>query len=148
MELSCGAGPLHMVLGPGQAAVLDCGLGSTAAVPPTGVTWSKDGGALPEHDHLLLLPNGSLWLDVPPEPNGSDQAAPTVIEGSYSCLAQGPVGAVASQDVLVKIASKCYTQGRTVLQETELCSPVPLHGGTSSLPLLLPHPYSFSSRGV
>ncbi|XP_049633600.1 LOW QUALITY PROTEIN: immunoglobulin superfamily DCC subclass member 4 [Suncus etruscus] len=105
VELSCGAGPLHMVLGPGQAAVLDCGLGSTAAAPPTGVTWSKDGGALPEHDHLLLLPNGSLWLDVPPEPSGSDQAAPTVIEGSYSCLAQGPVGAVASQDVLVKIAT-------------------------------------------
>ncbi|XP_064426357.1 immunoglobulin superfamily DCC subclass member 4 isoform X3 [Mirounga angustirostris] len=106
VELSCGAGPLEVILGPGQAAVLDCSLG--AAGPPTSTTWSKDGGALPEHDHLRLLPNGSLWLFQPPAPDGSDKAAPgvsEVIEGSYSCLAHGPLGVVASQAAVIKLAT-------------------------------------------
>ncbi|XP_045666681.1 immunoglobulin superfamily DCC subclass member 4 isoform X1 [Ursus americanus] len=106
VELSCGAGPLQVILGPGQAAVLNCSLG--AAGPPTSTTWSKDGGALPEHDHLRLLPNGSLWLSQPQAPDGSDEAAPgalEVIEGSYSCLAHGPLGVVASQAAVVKLAT-------------------------------------------
>lgn len=112
MELGCGVGPLQVILGPGQAAVLNCSLG--AAGPPTSTTWSKDGGALPEHDHLRLLPNGSLWLSQPRAPDGSDKAAPgalEVIEGSYSCLAHGPLGVVASQAAVVKLASKCLHRG-------------------------------------
>lgn len=112
MELSCGAGPLEVILGPGQTAVLACSLG--AAGPPTSTTWSKDGGTLPEHDHLRLLPNGSLWLSQPPAPDGSDEAAPSVsevIEGSYSCLAHSPLGVVASQAAVVKLASKCLPRG-------------------------------------
>ncbi|XP_054983717.1 immunoglobulin superfamily DCC subclass member 4 isoform X1 [Sorex araneus] len=105
VQLRCGAGPLRVVLGPGQAAALDCGLGTVAAAPPTHVTWSKDGGALPEHEHLHLLPNGSLWLAPAPGPNGTDQAAPAGVEGSYSCLAHGLGGAVASQTVLVQLAT-------------------------------------------
>ncbi|XP_004687571.2 PREDICTED: immunoglobulin superfamily DCC subclass member 4 [Condylura cristata] len=108
VELSCGAGPLRVILGPGQMAVLDCSLGAATAGPPTSVTWSKDGGALPEHDHLRLLPNGSLWLSPPPAPNSSDKAvsrAAEVIEGNYSCLAHGPLGVVASQVAMLKLAS-------------------------------------------
>lgn len=114
MELSCGPGPVQVVLGPEQVAVLDCSLGTAAAGPPTSVTWSKDGGALLEHSHLRLLPNGSLWLSQPLAPNGSDEAAPgasDVIEGSYSCLARGPLGVVASQAAVVKLASKCPYRG-------------------------------------
>ncbi|KAM9183559.1 immunoglobulin superfamily DCC subclass member 4 isoform 2-T2 [Dugong dugon] len=107
VELSCGTGPLQVILGPGQAVVLDCSLGA-AAGPPTRVIWSKDGASLPEHHHLHLLPNGSLWLSQSPALDGSDEAAPgasDVIEGSYSCLARGPLGVVASQAAVVKLAT-------------------------------------------
>ncbi|XP_006831907.1 PREDICTED: immunoglobulin superfamily DCC subclass member 4 [Chrysochloris asiatica] len=109
VELSCGVGPLQVILGPGQAVVLDCSLGATTAGPPTSVTWSKDGASLPEHHPLQLLPNGSLWLSQSPALlDGSDEVAPGpsgVIEGSYSCLAHGPLGVVASQAAVVKLAT-------------------------------------------
>ncbi|PNI74343.1 IGDCC4 isoform 2 [Pan troglodytes] len=108
VELSCGVGPLQMILGPEQAAVLNCSLGAAAAGPPTRVTWSKDGDTLLEHDHLHLLPNGSLWLSQPLAPNGSDESVPEavgVIEGNYSCLAHGPLGVLASQTAVVKLAT-------------------------------------------
>lgn len=59
-QLSCGAGPLQVILGPEQALVLDCSLGAAAWTNQHHVEqgWS----ALPEHEHLRLLPNGSLWL--------------------------------------------------------------------------------------
>lgn len=110
VQLSCDTGPLQVILGPGQVAVLNCSLGVAAAGPPTRVTWSKDGDALPEHNHLHLLPSGSLQLSQPLAPDGSDEAAPGasgIIEGSYSCLAHGPLGVVASQAAVVRLASKC-----------------------------------------
>ncbi|XP_063508354.1 immunoglobulin superfamily DCC subclass member 4 isoform X7 [Pongo pygmaeus] len=108
VELSCGVGPLQVILGPEQAAVLNCSLGAAAAGPPNRVTWSKDGDTLLEHDHLHLLPNGSLWLSQPLAPNGSDKSVPEavgVIEGSYSCLAHGPLGVLASQTAVIKLAT-------------------------------------------
>ncbi|XP_072868339.1 immunoglobulin superfamily DCC subclass member 4 isoform X4 [Chlorocebus sabaeus] len=108
VELRCGVGPLQVILGPEQAAVLNCSLGAAATGPPTRVTWSKDGDTLLEHDHLHLLPNGSLWLSQPLAPNGSDEAVPEavgVIEGSYSCLAHGPLGVLASQAAVIKLAT-------------------------------------------
>lgn len=110
VKLSCGTGPLQVILRPEQAVVLDCSLGAAAAGPPISVMWSKDGGTLLEHDHLRLLPNGSLWLSQPLAADGRDEVAPgasDVIEGSYSCLAHGPLGVVASQAAVVKLASKC-----------------------------------------
>ncbi|KAK2509083.1 hypothetical protein MC885_003519 [Smutsia gigantea] len=107
VELSCGAGPLQVILDPEQAVLLDCNLGAAASGPPTSITWSKDRGALPEHSQLHLLPNGSLWLAPQLAPNGSEEAAPGLpeaIEGSYSCLAHGPLGVVASQAAEVKLA--------------------------------------------
>uniref|UniRef100_A0A8C2YNA6 Immunoglobulin superfamily DCC subclass member 4 n=1 Tax=Chinchilla lanigera TaxID=34839 RepID=A0A8C2YNA6_CHILA len=108
VELSCAAGPLSVILGPQQAAVLNCSLGAAAAGPPSRVTWNKDGDALLEHEHLRLLPNGSLWLSPPPPHEDSDKAAPVAVgsvEGSYSCLAHGPLGVVASQAAVVRLAT-------------------------------------------
>lgn len=121
VSLSCGAGPLQVILGPEQALVLDCSLGAAATGPPTSVTWSKDGGTLPEHGHLRLLPNGSLRLSQLPAVDGANEADPgasEVIEGSYSCLAHGPLGVMASQAAVVKLASKCYIWGRAETHTT------------------------------
>ncbi|XP_032479576.1 immunoglobulin superfamily DCC subclass member 4 isoform X2 [Phocoena sinus] len=118
VSLSCGAGPLQVILDPEQATVLDCGLGAATAGHPPSVTWSKDGGILPEHSHLRLLPNGSLWLSQLPAPDGTDPGASEVIEGSYSCLARSPVGVVASQAAVVKLATlagfSLHPQSQTV----------------------------------
>lgn len=115
VKLSCDEGPLQVVLGPGQAVVLDCILGAAAAGPPTRVTWSKNGDTVLEHDNLHLLPNGSLWLSSPLERGDSDDEDALriweVIEGSYSCLAHSPLGVVASQVAVVKLASKCLHLG-------------------------------------
>ncbi|XP_063099357.1 immunoglobulin superfamily DCC subclass member 4 isoform X2 [Cavia porcellus] len=105
VELGCAGGPLRVTLGLQQATVLNCGLGAAALGPPSQVTWSKDGDVLLEHDHLRLLPNGSLWLSPPED---SDEVAPVAtgtIEGNYSCLAHGPLGAVASQTAMVSLAA-------------------------------------------
>nr|KAF6392231.1 immunoglobulin superfamily DCC subclass member 4 [Pipistrellus kuhlii] len=69
VELSCGPGPVQVVLGPEQGAVLDCRLGTVAAGPPTSVTWSKDGGALPEHSHAGPVPYLTRAL-LPPAGTG------------------------------------------------------------------------------
>ncbi|XP_060040289.1 LOW QUALITY PROTEIN: immunoglobulin superfamily DCC subclass member 4, partial [Erinaceus europaeus] len=98
LELGCGTGPLRVVLGPGQAALLLCRPGG--AGPPHQCPWSKDGGPVPEHGHLRTLPNGSLWLS-PGAPGDGSRGS---VEGSYSCLAQGPLGALASQAAEVKLA--------------------------------------------
>uniref|UniRef100_A0A2K5RVA4 Immunoglobulin superfamily DCC subclass member 4 n=1 Tax=Cebus imitator TaxID=2715852 RepID=A0A2K5RVA4_CEBIM len=108
VELSCGVGPLQVILGPEQATVLNCSLGAAAAGHPNRVIWIKDGDALLEHDHLHLLPNGSLWLSQPLAPNGSDEAVPKAVgavEGSYSCFVHGPLGVLASQPTVVKLAT-------------------------------------------
>nr|XP_021505257.1 immunoglobulin superfamily DCC subclass member 4 isoform X2 [Meriones unguiculatus]XP_021505262.1 immunoglobulin superfamily DCC subclass member 4 isoform X2 [Meriones unguiculatus] len=109
VKLSCDVGPLQVILGPEQAVVLDCSLGAAAASLPTRVTWNRDGGAVLEHDNLHLLANGSLRLSSPREPEDSDgdEALGTrkVVEGSYSCLAHGPLGVVASQVAVVKLAT-------------------------------------------
>ncbi|XP_039325338.2 immunoglobulin superfamily DCC subclass member 4 isoform X2 [Saimiri boliviensis] len=108
VELSCGVGPLQVILGPEQATVLNCSLAAAAAGHPNRVIWIKDGDTLLEHDHLRLLPNGSLWLSQPLAPNGSDEAVPKavgVIEGSYSCFVHGPLGVLASQATVVKLAT-------------------------------------------
>lgn len=112
VELSCDVGPLQVILGPDQVAILDCSLGAAAAGPPMRVTWSKDGDTLLEHDYLHQLPNGSLWLSQPLAPEDSDEETSGTlgaVEGSYSCLAHSPLGVVASQAVVVKLASKCLS---------------------------------------
>lgn len=103
MELSCGAGPSHVVLEPGLPLLLDCNLGATDT--PFNVTWIKDGQLLPQEgaDYLQYLVNGSLLL----LPTSEDGHPPHGVEGSYSCVTASALGALTSRTVNVLLASKC-----------------------------------------
>lgn len=101
VELSCGAGPSHVVLEPGSPLLLDCNLG--ASDPPFNVTWLQDGQPLPLEgsDSLQYLANGSLLL-LP----ASEDGRPTQsVEGSYSCVSASPLGALTSRTINVLLAS-------------------------------------------
>ncbi|XP_028921922.1 immunoglobulin superfamily DCC subclass member 4 isoform X3 [Ornithorhynchus anatinus] len=99
VELSCGPrpGPGPVTLLPGQWVVLGCG--PTPGQLPGNVTWLRDGAPLAETDRSRLLPDGSL-LVVAPAPGQASSG-----EGSYSCLTQSPLGAVASQTVVVRVST-------------------------------------------
>ncbi|XP_069546589.1 immunoglobulin superfamily DCC subclass member 4 [Brachyistius frenatus] len=101
VELSCGAGPSHVVLEPGLPLLLDCNLG--ASDTPFNVTWLKDGQPLPlEGDvYLQYLANGSLLL----LPASKDGMPPQGVEGGYSCVSAGALGALTSRTVNVLLAS-------------------------------------------
>ncbi|XP_022056145.2 immunoglobulin superfamily DCC subclass member 4 isoform X2 [Acanthochromis polyacanthus] len=101
VELSCGAGPSHVVLEPGLPLLLDCNLGASDI--PFNITWHKDGQPLPLEggDYLQYLANGSLLL-LPTSKDG--EAAPGV-EGGYSCVSASALGALTSRTVNVLLAS-------------------------------------------
>ncbi|XP_055010673.1 immunoglobulin superfamily DCC subclass member 4 [Boleophthalmus pectinirostris] len=96
LELSCGAGPSHVVIEPGVPVLLDCGLGSSDT--PLNITWLQDGRALPLEgaDFLQYLPNGSLLL-LP--------TASAEVEGAYSCVTASAHGALISRAISVLLAS-------------------------------------------
>ncbi|KAM6942921.1 immunoglobulin superfamily DCC subclass member 4 [Xenentodon cancila] len=101
VELSCGAGPSHVVLEPGSPLLLECNLG--ASDTPFNVTWFKDGQLLPleGNDYLQYLANRSLLL----LPNSTDSQPPQDVEGSYSCVSASALGALTSRTVNVLLAS-------------------------------------------
>ncbi|XP_047437250.1 immunoglobulin superfamily DCC subclass member 4 isoform X1 [Mugil cephalus] len=101
VELSCGAGPSHVVLEPGLPLLLDCNLG--ASDTPFNVTWTKDGQVLPQEggDYLQHLVNGSLLL-LPTSEGGHP---PQDVEGGYSCVTASALGALTSRTVNVLLAS-------------------------------------------
>lgn len=103
MELSCGAGPSHVVLEPGLPLLLDCNLG--ASDTPFNVTWLQDGQPLPLEggDFLQYLANGSLLL----LPTSKDGQSPQGVEGGYSCVSASAHGALTSRTVNVLLASRC-----------------------------------------
>lgn len=102
VELSCGAGPSHVVLEPGLPFLLDCNLG--ASETPVNITWLKDGQLLPPGEsNYLHLANGSLLLL--PTSSGSDPSQR--LEGSYSCVSTSAHGALTSRSVNVQKASRC-----------------------------------------
>ena len=102
VELSCGAGPSHVVLEPGLPLLLDCNLG--ASETPFNVTWLQDGQTLPpEGDHLQYLANGSLLL----LPTSRDGRPAQRLEGGYSCVSAGAAGALTSRTVNVLLAGRC-----------------------------------------
>ncbi|KAM9817379.1 immunoglobulin superfamily DCC subclass member 4 [Neosynchiropus ocellatus] len=94
VELSCGAGPSHVVLDPGSPLLLDCNLG--ASDTPFNVTWLRDGRRLEEGEFLRYLANGSLLL-LP----GRGSTA----QGAYSCVTASTHGALTSRTVSVLLAS-------------------------------------------
>lgn len=102
MELSCGAGPSHVVLEPGLPLLLDCNLGATDT--PFNVTWIKNGQLLPLEgdDYLQYLTNGSLLL----LPTLHDDQPSPGVEGAYSCLSASALGALTSRTVNVLLASR------------------------------------------
>ncbi|TKS69849.1 Immunoglobulin superfamily DCC subclass member 4 [Collichthys lucidus] len=101
VELSCGAGPSHVVLEPGLPLLLGCNLG--ASDTPFNVTWLQDGQPLPLEgvDFLQYLENGSLLL----LPTTKDGQPPQGLEGGYSCVSASALGALTSRTVNVLLAS-------------------------------------------
>uniref|UniRef100_A0A8C6KTB9 Immunoglobulin superfamily DCC subclass member 4 n=1 Tax=Nothobranchius furzeri TaxID=105023 RepID=A0A8C6KTB9_NOTFU len=101
VELSCGAGPSHVVLEPGSPLLLDCSLGTSSA--PFNVTWFKDGHllGLEESEFLQHLDNGSVVL----LPTPTESWPPQSVEGSYSCVSASAIGALTSRTVNVLLAS-------------------------------------------
>ncbi|XP_054588596.1 immunoglobulin superfamily DCC subclass member 4 isoform X1 [Nothobranchius furzeri] len=101
VELSCGAGPSHVVLEPGSPLLLDCSLGTSSA--PFNVTWFKDGHllGLEESEFLQHLDNGSVVL----LPTPTESRPPQSVEGSYSCVSASAIGALTSRTVNVLLAS-------------------------------------------
>lgn len=102
VELSCGAGPSHVVLEPGLPLLLDCNLG--ASDTPFNVSWLKDGQPLlPEgNDYLQYLVNGSVLL----MPTSRDGQSPHGVAGAYSCVTGSSLGALMSRTVNVLLASR------------------------------------------
>ncbi|KAM3876639.1 immunoglobulin superfamily DCC subclass member 4 [Diretmus argenteus] len=100
VELSCGAGPVHVVLEPGSPLLLDCNLG--ASDTPFNVTWLQNGRPLrlEAGDVRQHLPNGSLLL-LPPK----DGQPPQGLEGGYSCVSASALGALTSRTITVLLAS-------------------------------------------
>uniref|UniRef100_A0A3Q1H4I1 Immunoglobulin superfamily, DCC subclass, member 4 n=1 Tax=Anabas testudineus TaxID=64144 RepID=A0A3Q1H4I1_ANATE len=101
VELSCGAGPSHVVLEPGLPLLLDCNLG--ASDTPFNVTWFQDGQPLPLEgdDYLQYLANGSLLLLA----TTKDEQPLQDVEGAYSCMSASALGALSSRTVNVLLAS-------------------------------------------
>ncbi|XP_018602277.2 immunoglobulin superfamily DCC subclass member 4-like [Scleropages formosus] len=93
LELSCGVGPLSVVLEPGHPLLLDCHLGATEA--PTNVTWMRGETPILDNEAVSALPNGSL-LVRPDKVEG--------VEGEYSCVSSGPFGALASRTLSLHLA--------------------------------------------
>lgn len=103
VELSCGAGPSHVVLEPGLPLLLDCNLGASDA--PFNITWLQNGQPLPLEggDLMQYLDNGSLLL----LPSSMDGHHPNGVEGGYSCVITSALGALTSRTVNVLLASRC-----------------------------------------
>ncbi|XP_052006458.1 immunoglobulin superfamily DCC subclass member 4 isoform X1 [Xyrauchen texanus] len=99
VELSCGAGPFHVVLEPGNPLLLDCHLG--ASEPPLNVTWLQDGLVFSESQTIRPLPNGSLLI----LPSSMDIQASAGVEGGYSCLSTSSTGALTSRAITLHLAS-------------------------------------------
>ncbi|XP_073160444.1 immunoglobulin superfamily DCC subclass member 4 isoform X5 [Lepidochelys kempii] len=103
LELSCSAASPKVTLDPSQAVVLDCNLASVEQL--INITWKKNGFPLVEQEHLLVLPNGSLFISSPTAAKESKYPERTGAEGNYSCVSQSSLGAVASQTTAVRFSS-------------------------------------------
>uniref|UniRef100_A0A8C2KVA8 Immunoglobulin superfamily, DCC subclass, member 4 n=1 Tax=Cyprinus carpio TaxID=7962 RepID=A0A8C2KVA8_CYPCA len=99
VELSCGAGPVHVVLEPDHPLLLECHLGASES--PLNVTWLRDGVLLSESQTIRPLSNGSLLI----LPSSTDGQAPVGVEGGYSCLSTSSTGALTSRALTLHLAS-------------------------------------------
>ncbi|XP_016408417.1 immunoglobulin superfamily DCC subclass member 4-like, partial [Sinocyclocheilus rhinocerous] len=113
VELSCGAGPVHVVLEPDHPLLLECHLG--ASEPPLNVTWLRDGAVLSESQTIRPLPNRSLLIS----PSSTDGQAPAGVEGGYSCLSTSSTGALTSRALTLHLAIRLKRCMLTPLQDPE-----------------------------
>ncbi|KAJ8340724.1 hypothetical protein SKAU_G00353570 [Synaphobranchus kaupii] len=97
VELSCKAGPVHVVLEPGHPILMDCHLGATET--PFNVTWLRDGEPVQDSEAMRTLPNGSLAV------LGTEGKLPPGVEGGYSCVSASPFGALTSRTLTVHLTS-------------------------------------------
>ncbi|XP_066557349.1 immunoglobulin superfamily DCC subclass member 4 isoform X2 [Amia ocellicauda] len=105
LELSCGTGPVQVVLEPTQSLLLDCEL--AAVDRPVNVSWVRDGLPVVDSEVLRVLPNGSLallpalheWRMLDRGGGGAS------VEGGYSCISTNAFGAVTSRTVMVHLSS-------------------------------------------
>lgn len=111
VELSCGAGPSHVVLEPGLPLLLDCNLGASDTL--LSVTWFQDGQPLPLEgdDYHHYLANGSLLLLA----TTKDKHPSQDVEGTYSCMSASALGALTSRTVNVLLASRSNNPPNTLL---------------------------------
>lgn len=103
LELSCGAGPIHMVLDPGQFLLLDCH--PRAIDTPLNVTWLHDGAPVLDSEAAWTLPNGSLVVH-PSSKEASEGRMFHDVEGGYSCISSSPYGTLASDTITLQLSSK------------------------------------------
>ncbi|KAJ8247958.1 hypothetical protein GJAV_G00252570 [Gymnothorax javanicus] len=97
VELSCRAGPVSVVLDPGQPVLLECDAG--AAESSLNVTWLREGEPVLDSEAVRILPNGSLVLQV------LEGKVPLGVEGSYACISASPFGALISRSLSVHLSS-------------------------------------------
>ncbi|XP_023675640.1 immunoglobulin superfamily DCC subclass member 4 isoform X4 [Paramormyrops kingsleyae] len=102
LELSCGAGPIHMVLDPGQSLLLDCH--PRAIDTPLNVTWLHDGAPVLDSEAAWALPNGSLVVH-PSSREASEGRIFRDLEGGYSCISSSPYGTLASDTITLQLSS-------------------------------------------
>ncbi|XP_048828340.1 immunoglobulin superfamily DCC subclass member 4-like isoform X2 [Brienomyrus brachyistius] len=93
LELSCGVGPVHVVLESGRPLLLDCHQGATDM--PRNVTWLQGGAFVRDAEAVSVLPNGSLLV----RPDKGPAA-----EGDYSCVSAGPFGALTSRKLTLRLS--------------------------------------------
>ncbi|XP_061557654.1 immunoglobulin superfamily DCC subclass member 4 [Phycodurus eques] len=101
VEVSCGAGPSHVVLEPGSPLTLDCNLG--ASDTPLNISWLHNGQPLPQEasEARRYVTDQSLLLLL-----GSKDGVPSqTVEGGYSCVSASAHGALTSRTVNVLLAS-------------------------------------------
>ncbi|XP_077451049.1 immunoglobulin superfamily DCC subclass member 4 isoform X2 [Stigmatopora argus] len=101
VELSCGAGPSHVVLEPGSPLVLDCNLGVNDT--PFNITWLHDNRPLPPEGSgaQRYVTDRSLLLS----PSSEDGAPLQALEGGYSCVSASAHGTLTSRTINVLLAS-------------------------------------------
>ena len=97
---------MDLTVSRGSPATLNCG---AAGTPEPTITWLRDGApVLPEGDHIVQLPGGSLFfLRTVQNPRSQDS-------GLYSCRAENRDGAVQSRPARLTVTCE-YSLFLTVL---------------------------------
>ncbi|XP_078386083.1 immunoglobulin superfamily DCC subclass member 4 [Cetorhinus maximus] len=131
LDLSCSVGPVHVVLQPNQAVVLDCNL--PAVDQPANITWKKEGIPVVDQEQHHVFPNGSLYISDQPRESMNQDGRNS--EGSYTCMSQNSFGAITSRTALIRFStlSRFHQQPESqIVEESEIAR---FECGIDGLPL-------------